>query len=329
VTRSQEAGVGLGAAGNGPGRKAANLLLAGVGRAGTTSLFWYLSQHPEVCASSSKEPRYFLPLSEGDEAATGVLPPLDTYERLFERCSTERYRMEATPGYFHGGPRLIRAIQTTLVEPRVVILLRDPVARIWSIYRYAKSHLLLAPDVSFERYIEECQKMDRERALRPVHGQAYWSIRASHYVDYIAPWLEAFGKDLRILFFEDLASSPQKVVEQLCEWLGIDPGPVRSFELSVENKSIRYRSRSLQRLALAANRNRFFRRHRNLKERVRNLYFRFNDRGGKESMPDSIRRELELTFASPNRRLADTLLSRGYTQLPSWLTREPASSATG
>jgi hypothetical protein len=254
---------------------------------------------------------------------------LDTYERLFEQCATGRYRMEATPGYFHGGPRLIRGIRTTLREPRVVILLRDPVARIWSIYRYAKSHLLLAPDVSFESYIEKCRQVDSERKLRPIHGQAYWSIRASHYADYIVPWLEDFGEDLRILFFEDLASSPREVVERLCEWLGIDPGPVRSFELSVENKSIRYRSRSLQRLALAVNRNRFLRRNRNLKERVRNLYFRVNDRGGKESMPDPVRRDLELTFSSPNRRLADALVARGYTELPPWLTREPASSATG
>lgn len=329
MTRGQEAARSLETPGNGQGRRLANLLLAGVGRAGTTSLFWYLSQHPEVCASSSKEPRYFLPLSEGDEESSGVLPPLDAYEALFEQCSTERYRMEATPGYFHGGPRLIRGIQTTLVKPRVVILLRDPVARIWSIYRYAKSHLLLAPDVSFERYIETCRKVDRERQLRPIHGQAYWSIRASHYFDYIVPWLESFGKDLRVLFFEDLASSPRDVVEGLCEWLGIDPGPVRSLELSVENKSIRYRSRSLQKLALAFNRRGFFGRHHGLKERIRNIYFRVNDRGGKESMPHQVRAELELMFASPNRRLADTLLARGYTGLPPWLSKEPAPSATG
>ncbi len=34
-----------------------NLITPGVGKAGTTSLFWYLSQHPEICPSGVKEPR--------------------------------------------------------------------------------------------------------------------------------------------------------------------------------------------------------------------------------------------------------------------------------
>jgi hypothetical protein len=311
------------------GQRLANLLLAGVGRAGTTSLFWYLSQHPEVCASAEKEPRYFLALSEADEGASGVLPPIEEYARCFEPCSRERYRMEATPGYFHGGPRLIQGLRTMLEEPRIVILLRDPIARIWSIYRYATSHLLLPEGTTFERYIERCQEFDRERRLRPVQGQAYWSIRANHYIDYIRPWLDEFGRDLHVVFFEDLATSPREIVEQLCVWLQIDPGPVASFDLSVENRSIRYRSRGLQKVALALNSEGFFRRHRRLKARLRDVYYRLNDRGGKETMPAAVRGQLEAMFASPNQRLAEALGTRGYTDLPGWLTREPSPSEAG
>jgi hypothetical protein len=307
----------------------ANLLLAGVGRAGTTSLFWYLSQHPDICASERKEPRYFLPLSEADEGVSGSLPPLEEYERCFEQCSTERYRMEATPGYFHGGPRLIQGIRTRLEKPRIVIMLRDPIARIWSIYRYAKSHLLLPGNVTFGTYIQECLEVERQRRLRPLEGQAYWSIRASQYADFIEPWFDAFGDDLRVLFFEDLIDSPREIVEQLCDWLGIDRTPVASFDLSVENKSIRYRSRLLQRVALAANSEGFFRRHRRLKSRLREIYFRLNDRGGQETMPKPVRQQLELLFAAPNQRLADELTARGYTDLPGWLNREPSRSEAG
>jgi Sulfotransferase domain len=310
------------------GDRLANLLLAGVGRAGTTSLFWYLSQHSEICASSKKEPRYFLELSEADEGVSGVLPPIEEYERCFEQCSNERYRMEATPGYFHGGPRLVGGIQAMLDAPRIVITLRDPIARIWSIYRYAKSHLLLPAQVTFGEYVERCRKLDREGGLRPHREQAYWSIRASHYVDYLGPWLDTFGKDVRVVFFEDLVASPREVVEGLCAWLGIDRGPVASFDLSVENKSIRYRSRALQRVALAVNSEGFFRRHRRLKAGLRRIYFRLNDRGGRESMPEPVRRQLELMFAEPNRRLADLLAVRGYVDLPPWLG-STLSSRTG
>src|SRR6478672_9942638 len=88
----------------------ANLLLAGVGKAGTTSLYWYLSQHPGVCRSTTKETRYFLPLSTVDADMSGQLPAVSEYAAYFARCRKERYRIEATPHYFHGGERLILGI---------------------------------------------------------------------------------------------------------------------------------------------------------------------------------------------------------------------------
>ena len=74
-----------------------NLIIVGLGKAGTTSLFWYLSQHSDVCASTVKEPGYFLPAAEGLE-----LPPIGQYASYFKECGRERYRMEASPQYFHG-----------------------------------------------------------------------------------------------------------------------------------------------------------------------------------------------------------------------------------
>jgi hypothetical protein len=309
--------------------KVANLLLAGVGRAGTTSLFWYLSQHPDICPSSSKEPRYFLPLSEADEDVSGALPPIEEYERCFTQCSGQRYRMEASPGYFHGGPRLVAGVKAALDRPRIVLALRDPVARVWSIYRYARSHLLLPEHVTFEGYVQKCEEVYEEGRLRPKVGQAYWSIRASHYIDYVTDWLEAFGNDVRLVFFEDLVADPHSVVEQLCRWLEIDRASVKGFDYSVENRSMRYRSRALQRLALAVNSERFFRKHRRLKERFRRLYFAINERAGKDAMPSPVRRKLQARFAPANRALAVELTRRGYRGFPAWLAGDSADLTAG
>jgi hypothetical protein len=302
--------------------KLANLLLAGVGRAGTTSLFWYLSQHPDICPSSVKEPRYFLPLSEADEDVSGTLTPIEEYELCFVQCSGQRYRMEASPGYFHGGRRLIAGIKATLGRPRIVLALRDPVARVWSIYRYAMSHLLLPEDLTFEGYVQRCEEVYGEGRLRPKAGQAYWSVRASHYIDYITDWLDVFGNDIRLVFFEDLVADPQRVVEEVCGWLEIERDAVKNFDYSVENRSMRYRSRALQRVALAVNSERFFRRHRRLKERLRSLYFALNERAGKDAMPPPVRRKLQARFAPANRALAVELNRRGYRGFPAWLAGE-------
>ena len=74
-------------------------IIAGVNKAGTTSLFVSLSTHPDVAPSSIKETRYFLPARYGAAA------------RARRRCGTAYFadagdrpvHLEATPSYFYGG----------------------------------------------------------------------------------------------------------------------------------------------------------------------------------------------------------------------------------
>src|SRR4028119_1824807 len=86
-----------------------NLIIAGVAKAGTTSLFNYLAQHPEVFPSDVKETRYFDALRFGEQ-----LDPLERYAEYFRRRTSERYAVEATPSYFQGGSRTAGAIRPAL-----------------------------------------------------------------------------------------------------------------------------------------------------------------------------------------------------------------------
>jgi hypothetical protein len=307
------------------------LLLAGVGKAGTTSLFWHLSQHPDICSSRVKEPRYFLPLSEHD-VDLGDVPAIADYAALFDRCRSERYAMEATPHYFHGGRRLIDGIKSTLPDPHIVLTLRDPVERVWSVYRFAKGNMQLPPEMTFEEYLLACERSHRDGERRPSTGRAYWSIRGSVYADFLPAWLQSFGDDrLRIVFFDRFAADPAATIRDLCVWLGIDTGPVDSFDFSVENRSTGYRIRILHRVALAANAEHLLRNRRRLKEPLRRVYQSLNGRRHAEPMPPAVRHRLEELFASSNAVVAETLSERGYRDLPSWLltpgTAEPRREA--
>src|SRR3954447_11498443 len=75
-----------------------NVVVVGVSRAGTTSMFNALAWHPDVCGSDIKEVRYFTPLRYGQPLA-----PLEDYANHFRHASGERLVLEATPGYFYGG----------------------------------------------------------------------------------------------------------------------------------------------------------------------------------------------------------------------------------
>jgi len=146
-----------------------NLVIAGVAKAGTTSLFRYLAQHPEVCPSSVKEARYFTALRYGEPLA-----PVADYARLFASCRGETYRMEATPGYFPGGRVVAQAIDELLPGSRVVVSLRDPVQRCWSWYRFVKSTARIPEQMGFPAYLDRCAELHRAGVDHLRAHQPFW-----------------------------------------------------------------------------------------------------------------------------------------------------------
>lgn len=110
-----------------------NLIIAGVGKAGTTSLFSYLSKHPDICTSNIKETHYFSPLIDDKE-----LQPIDDYKKYFCHCDDHRYILEATPRYFYGGVKVARAIYERLGPIKIILVFRDPVNRLFSFYKHLK-----------------------------------------------------------------------------------------------------------------------------------------------------------------------------------------------
>lgn len=292
-----------------------NLVIPGVGKAGTTSLHWYLSQHQDICAATVKEVRYFRPLVEG----RGPLPPVSEYAAHYAHCSGERYRLDASPQYFHGGRPVTDAIQALLGEPKVIVMLRDPVSRLWSLYRFMRARLADLPnDMTFDGYIDRCLEVrDRGEAVSAANRR-YFAIQGSFYAEYVDPWVDAFGSDLRITFFERLVESPEREFIEVCEWLGLDADPA-TISFSVENQTVPVRSAMLQRIALAANSERVLRNRRRLKMPLRKLYYAMNRQGSAERMLPATRQRLEEIFAPGNAALAELVRSLGYRDLPQWL----------
>ena len=300
-----------------------NLIMAGPGKAGTTSLFWYLSQHPAICPAGVKEIRYFAPITHGD----GELAPLETYAGHFGHCGDERYRLEASPQYFHGGPPLIESMLWVLTDPRVIIVLRDPVDRLWSTYRSLKVRRTLPDTLTFDAYVTACERLRADRAPLTLANRAFWTFSGGFYVEHIEAWLRAFGDDLRIVFFDDLIGDPRRVMGSLCRWLDVDEACTESFNYTVENRTVSNRSRLLHRIALAANSEGVLRDRRRLKAPLRRAYYAINGEPQRERMAPETCRRFADAFAPANAALADELRARGYGDLPAWLGDPEATEA--
>ncbi len=291
-----------------------NLVMVGLGKSGTTSLFYYLSQHPEISPSDVKEIRFFQPTHDGYRGSGS----LESYAAHFASWSGERYRLEASPQYLHGGGDVIDAMQETLGRPRIIITLRDPVDRMWSTFRSAKARRFLPEDTSFEAYVERCRRVMEMESVE-AGDRPYRTLRGGFYAPYVRLWLDAFGEDGMVVFFEQMAAAPAETVTGLCQWLGIDSGPVSTFNFTTQNETRPARHFVLHRVAVAANSERLLRSHRRLKAPLRSAYYAVNGRRPSEEMTPGVRAELEQIFAPENADLRDELTKRGYRGLPDWV----------
>ena len=307
----------------------ANLIIGGVNRSATTSVFAYLSEHPQICPSTIKETNYFFPLPEGS-----ALEPIGTYAAYFERNQNKKYRMEASPRYIFGGARIAKTIYRHLGPVRIIFILRDPVTRMVSYFHQRKRSGELPVTMSIDEYaqraLEELPAVLAVNNGKPVdvYRESIFvrGLAQGFYVDYLKEWYEVFPETIHINFFEHVRRNSQAVVEEVCRWLDLDTSVYERVEFTQENRSIEHKDATLFKIASHINERfePFWRKHKNVKRWVRDIYFRLNEERPVDSpLSQAVRAELERVYAFRNQKLRAMLCQRGYRDFPAWLARSP------
>ena len=117
-----------------------NLYLVGAPRSGTTAVYEYLRQHPDVYMSPSKEPGFFAidgelyDLEERHDLKEGYfITSIDAYRSLYRHRRGERVLGDATLHYLHD-PKVPLRIRHYAPDAKIVAILRGPSARTYSAY---------------------------------------------------------------------------------------------------------------------------------------------------------------------------------------------------
>lgn len=221
-----------------------SFLVIGAQRAGTTSLFDYLSRHPQVAGPSSGDGSVAWPkeLHFFDERFSRGL---DWYRAFFPLALTrslarlrggELVAGEATPSYlFH--PATPRRVAETLPDVRLVALLRDPVERAYSHFqlwrRTGRERL------SFEEAVEaEHRRSNGGTARRRTGARARGRRRRRSYLarglyaEQLERWLEWFPRgQFLVIPSEDLMTRPAETYREVLDFLGLEPREGESFAL--------------------------------------------------------------------------------------------------
>ncbi len=222
-----------------------NFVVVGAPKCGTTSLYHYLRQHPEVYLPARKELHYFTrELLLRDTAGPGdgavlrhLCPTSEAYAAEFSAAGTATALGDISPSYFDF-PEVAGQMRRELGDPRIVILLRDPIAKAFSQYMH------LVRDGRETLAFHDALRAEADRTARG--WSLIWRYAASSiYAERVRRYLDTFGPErVRIFLFEEFSREPQAVLDELWRFLEVDPG-VRADTSQVFNASSRPRSRAL------------------------------------------------------------------------------------
>jgi len=193
--------------------KMPNFLIIGANKSGTTTLYNYLKQHPEIYLSSLKEPHFF---SYGyDErcpiAEISPITNLKDYCALFRQVSNETAIGEASTSYLNH-PQAAKRIYSCLPNAKLITILRDPVEGAYSKFL-----------MEYRKQFDISSKQDPlhvfEQAVRTSS-----SIRMNGlYYKKIQRYLQLFNqKQLKIYLFEDLKNNTESLLQDVFLFLDVD-----------------------------------------------------------------------------------------------------------
>jgi sulfotransferase family protein len=187
-------------------------IVAGVQKGGTTALFDYLGEEPGLSLSRVKEVHFF-----DDETLAWPRPDTSAYHANFA-ASDGRPRGEATPIYLYW-PRSLGRIAAYNPAMKLIVMLRDPVARAWSHWKmeYARG--------AETRPFAWCIREGRQRLFNAEpwgFHREFSYVERGFYGEQMVEAFRLFPRDqLLVLRAEDLRADPASTLARVREFLGV------------------------------------------------------------------------------------------------------------
>ena len=204
-----------------------NLFLVGAMKAGTTSVHYVLSEHPQIFMSEVKEPKYFAFYKEQrhflgpqDPANQRLYVDRRRYLSLFRNRGTEKYAGESSTIYLYS-PEAAENIKHEVPDARILVILRNPVDRAYSNFLYARQRGL-EPEPSFQRALEV------EEARIAQGWGALWHYKSKGlYAEQLERYLMNFPqRQIFIGLYDDLQSTPTEFYRQIWKFLEVSDSTV-------------------------------------------------------------------------------------------------------
>ena len=201
--------------------KKPNFIIAGFPKCGTTSLHHYLNEHPEIYMPAQKELHFFTfnilsKLNNGPKDAVVKKTQINNSEKylnFYKGVTNEIAIGDASPSYINY-PSQFKKIKKYLNDPKVIIILRDPINRAYSNYLHLKREN--RETLSFKEAIFK----EDERKTNKYSDFWYYKFNSTYY-DKIIKAKETFS-DVLILTSEELSNNGEATMKNVYKFLEVN-----------------------------------------------------------------------------------------------------------
>lgn len=213
-----------------------DFFIVGAPKCGTTALYRYLADHPDIGMSKHKEPHFFASDIVGHQRSSATLAH---YLSNFDHAAGKRRIGEASTSYL-ASPRAPQEILDFNRSAQIIVVVRNPIDVMHALHSQrvftGMEHITrfeLAVDSQETRYWQ----------LGPFQGEPIlqWGYREmTRFSEQIQRYFDVFGKErVHVILFDDFASAPRIAYEKALSFLGLRSDGRRSFEIINGNRRLR------------------------------------------------------------------------------------------
>jgi hypothetical protein len=202
-----------------------NFLIIGAAKCGTTALYDYLNQHPQIYMSPFKEPKFFAlegekPNFRGPAAEWGInrcqFTDIEAYRALFRDASGEKIIGEASTLYLYS-QKAPERISNYVPDAKLVAVLRHPVERAYSAFLHMVRDSR-EPLSDFAQALRE-----EETRIADNWAPVYHYKQRGFYHSQLKRYFDRFDQDqIRVYLYEDFKSDPAGVARSIFRFLEVD-----------------------------------------------------------------------------------------------------------
>lgn len=208
-----------------------DFLIIGAQKCGSTSLYNYVTKHPDILPAKAKELHFFNNYRGKNNFNKGI----SWYKKQFPAKQKNKLIGEATPEYLFF-PHVPERVYSLFPSIKIIIILRNPTKRAISYFHHNKKRKMEPLDLEqaltaeTERLQDEQEKIAQDPNYYSYNVERYSYKKRGLYLEQIQRWLEYFPKEqILILKSEELFANPSKTLEKVYTFLNVENIPLKEY----------------------------------------------------------------------------------------------------